>query len=273
MRVLPLFAVITLLFVSSTVLAHHYTFSIVPQQSATRLAKQWNPILNALSDKVGHEFVFATATNIPTFESRLQKGEYHFAYMNPYHFVVFNQSPGYQALVHAKDKKIKGIIVVPKDSGITTVGQLNGAELAFPSPAAFAASILPQAYLRNESVSFTPKYVSSHDSVYLSVAKGFFPAGGGVMRTFNAMSPEIKSQLNPIWTTKGYTPHAIAAHPSVPKDVALAVQEFFAEMASTPEGKALLSPLNIKGFTQAKNSEWDDVRALNIDLLSNSQAK
>lgn len=260
--------IISLGFASAPLHAHHYTFSIVPQQSASRLAKQWSPILKALSEEVGHTFVFATATDIPTFESRLKKGMYSFAYMNPYHFTVFNQSPGYQAVVKAKDKQIKGIIVVRKDSGIQSLEQLNATAVAFPSPGAFAASILTRAHLRDNDISFSSKYVSSHDSVYLSVAKGFYPAGGGVMRTFNAMDADIKDQLHPIWTTKGFTPHAIASHPSVPKDLVKKVQSFFTHLASTPEGKALLEPLRLKGFVSAKNSDWNDVKALNIDLIS-----
>lgn len=248
--------------------AKQFTFSVVPQQSASKLAKQWSPILTALSRQTGHTFVFATAKDIPAFESRLKKAEYDFAYMNPYHFVEFNRDPGYQAIARAKDKKIKGIIVVSKESGIRSLEQLNGSKLAFPSPAAFAASILTRSHLTENNISFNPSYVLSHDSVYLSVAKGFFLAGGGVMRTFNAMDPAVKEQLIPIWTTKGYTPHAIAAHPDIPQQLNLKVQSFFADLSRTEKGKRLLAPLKLKGFTAARNSDWDDVRALNIDLLS-----
>lgn len=262
---LPL--ILFLMMFSSRLWAHHYTFGIVPQQSASRLAKQWTPIMQALSEKIGHKIIFTTASDIPTFEERLKNGEYHFAYMNPYHFVVFNQAPGYQAVAKARDKQIKGIIVIRKDSGITSLEQLNNTELAFPSPAAFAASILTQSHLKEDNIAYVPKYVSSHDSVYLAVARGFFPAGGGVMRTFNAMQEEVREQLVPIWTTKGYTPHAIAAHPGIEPEVVKLVQEFFVELANTPEGNKLLEPLKIKGFTEAKNRDWDDVRALHINLI------
>jgi len=82
------------------------------------------------------------------------------------------------------------------------------------------------------------------------------------------MDPAVKEQLIPIWTTKGYTPHAIAAHPTISADLSLEVQQFFEKLHNTEQGKSLLSPLKLTGFTAAKNSDWDDVRALNIDLLS-----
>ena len=44
-----------------------YTFGIVPQQSASRLAEQWGPLLEYLSDKSGIELRFKTAPSIPKF--------------------------------------------------------------------------------------------------------------------------------------------------------------------------------------------------------------
>lgn len=259
---------LALLLSPTALVAAPLTFGVVPQQSASRLAKQWGPIMEAMSEYVGEEILFVTAPDIPTFETRLKAGEYSFAYMNPYHFTVYNQNPGYQALAHAKNKRIQGIIVVRKDSGITELKQLSGQDIAFPSPAAFAASILTRSHLHDNGVDFTPVYVSSHDSVYLSVARGIYPAGGGVMRTFNAMPADIKEQLVPLWKTKGFTPHAIAVNPKVDKQLAHKVQEYLVQMESNPRDSALIAPLQIEGFIAADNAAWDDVRALKIDLLS-----
>tara|TARA_Y100001956_G_scaffold81838_1_gene100641 strand:- start:711 stop:1514 length:804 start_codon:yes stop_codon:yes gene_type:complete len=253
---------------SASLHAQVFTFGIVPQQSASRLASLWDPILEQISEQTGHTIVFSTASDIPTFEQRLREGEYDFSYMNPYHYSVFSQTPGYRAMAKAKDKLIKGIIVVRKDSGINSVEQLQDQTLAFPSPAAFAASILTRDYLHQSGVSFTPSYVSSHDSVYLSVAKGFYPAGGGILRTFNSLPEETKELLTPIWQTEGYTPHAIAAHPRVPREIVAAVSQALFALNESPQTQQLLTNLNIKGFVNAKDQDWDDVRRLQIQLLS-----
>ncbi|MBW3697810.1 phosphate/phosphite/phosphonate ABC transporter substrate-binding protein [Vibrio sp. T187] len=253
---------------SSQAISQTLTFSIVPQQSASRLAAQWTPIMKLLSERTGHDIVFTTAKNIPTFEDNLAKEKYDFAYMNPYHLVEFNSSVGYLPISKAKGKQLKGIIVAKKDSGITSLEQLNDTTLAFPAPAAFAASILTRSSLNEKNVEFQPNYVSSHDSVYLSVARGFYPAGGGIVRTFNALDESVRSQLTTIYTTKGYTPHAIAHHPRVDKKIVADVQLALIELANTEQGKALLQPLKIQAFEAAESKDWDDVRALNIDLLS-----
>ncbi|AXN30568.1 phosphate/phosphite/phosphonate ABC transporter substrate-binding protein [Vibrio coralliilyticus] len=258
---------VLLTLLSASLHAESITFGVVPQHSASKLAKQWAPIIEYLSERTGQKIIFSTASDIPTFEQRLKNGEYDLAYMNPYHYTVFSELPGYKAIAKAKDKRLKGIIVVRKDSDISKPEQLQNTELAFPSPAAFAATVLTQAYLKQSNITFEPSYVSSHDSVYLAVAKGFFPAGGGIIRTYMALPEETRDQLTPIWTTKGYTPHAIAAHPNLNSNVKSIIQQALIEFDDSPEGLAHLEKLKLKGFISAQDSDWNDVRALNITLL------
>ena len=241
-------------------------FGVVPQQAANKLARNWGPVFAHLSAQTGLKIKFATAPNIPEFERRLAAGEYDFAYMNPYHYTVFGDKPGYIALAKQTNKAIMGILVARKDADLSKLADLSGT-LAFPAPAAFAASILTRSALHEDGVDFTPQYVKSHDSVYMSVAKGLFQAGGGVMRTFNNTDPEIRDQLQIFWRSPKYTPHAIAAHPRLSQTDIESVQIAMLKMADTAEGKELLKAINFKGFEAANYSDWDDVRALRIDLL------
>ena len=254
--------------IADTKLQKTLTFGVVPQQSASKLAKLWVPILSYLSNETGYKIEFKTAPNIPTFEKRLLNGEYDLAYMNPYHYTIFNKSPGYVAFAKAKHKKIKGIIVVRKDSTISSLSEFNNQSLAFPAPAAFAATLLPMANFKKEHISVKPVYVSSHDSVYRSVAKGLFPAGGGVVRTFNNVDDDIKGKLKILWTTEGYTPHALAAHPKVPAELVEKIQTVLTAMDENESGKNLLKEIAVKGFEKAVNDDWNDVRNLRIDMLN-----
>jgi phosphonate transport system substrate-binding protein len=245
-----------------------YTLGIVPQQSIAELAKDWTPVVVYLSKKTGYNLQFTSAKDIPTFEKRLATGDYDFAYMNPYHYTVFNKAPGYRAVAKELNKKLKGVIVVRKDATYAGLAALSGSPIAFPGPASFAATVLPQAEMRKLDISFTPTYVSSHDSVYLAVARGLYPAGGGVMKTLEGMPQEVQDQLKILWTTPVYTPHPIAAHPRIPEDVAEKLLEALAGMHTDPEAAKLLEAINFKGFERARDKEFDDVRKLNIQVLA-----
>jgi phosphonate transport system substrate-binding protein len=243
------------------------SIGIVPQQNATKLARLWTPICNYLSRQTGYRYVFKTAKDIPTFEKRLAAGEYDIVYMNPYHYTVFSIDPGYRAFARETNKRIQGIIVVKKDSAIQSIAELSGKTLAFPAPAAFAASVLPRAYLKTKQIEISPRYVSSHDSVYLTVSKNLYPAGGGIQRTFNNMPESIREQLRILWKTPGYTPHAFAAHPRLAAAVIEDTAGALIAMSTDEKGGKLLENLKFNPIGPARDEDWDDVRGLGIALL------
>ncbi len=249
------------------------SFGIVPQQSASKLASLWVPLLREVEQRSGVKLWFHTAPDIPTFEQRVAAGEYDFAYMNPYHYTVFSQAPGYRAFAKEQDKRIKGVVVVPKASPLNDITQLQGQQLAFPAPAAFAASVLPRASFEKKGISINADYVGSHDSVYRAVVKGLYPAGGGVVRTLNNMDAAIREQLRILWSTNGYTPHAFATHPRVPQQASQRVTAAFVSLGKDEVGRKLLDALRFKPLETALDSDWDDVRSLNIQLLSTPGGK
>lgn len=239
------------------------TFGIVPQQSASRLARMWSPIINHVKETTGVSIRFATTKDIPTFEACLAEKAYDLAYMNPYHYVVFSGLSGYDAFAKQAEKRLRGILVTRADASIEDLKDLESSDIAFPSPAAFGASVLPRGELAANGVAFTPKYVKSHDSVYRAVAAGLTKAGGGVLRTWNAADPAIKEQLRVFHTTEAYTPHAFAFAESVPEDVRLAVQTAFTN--ATGENQQAIHAIGMSGIIPASDKDWDDVRSLGLN--------
>lgn len=239
-----------------------FTFGIVPQQSASRLAKMWGPFLTELSAQTGATFQFQTTKDIPTFEACLTSGAYDVAYMNPMHYAIFSEEARYQAVARQSEKRLKGVIVARVDSEFSEVSSLDGETLAFPSPGAFGASILNRALLSNEGIDFKASYVNSHDSVYRAVAAGIMAAGGGVTRTLNSLEPELRAQLTVIRETEGFTPHAIAVLDPDGTDLASNIQKSLMQLASTHP--ALVEGIGMRGFEMAHDADWDDVRALDM---------
>ena len=259
------------LFISTAAMsanAKTFNFAVVPQQSAKKMAENWQPLIDYLSNYTGFEVNFKTAKDIPTFEANLADGNYDIAYMNPYHFVVFNDSVGYKALARQRDKKIRGLIVVHKDSPINTLEELSGTEVAFPAPAAFAATIITSAHLRMSNIAFVPRYVNSHDSVYLAVQRGFFNAGGGIVRTLNSSPDDVKDELRVLWKSKGFTPHAIATHPNMAHADRQAILNALLALSNDSSKSWILNGIGFNGFMASNDSDWDDVRALGIASLS-----
>lgn len=251
-------------------------FGVVPQQAASRLAKMWDPFITRLSAETGLNVKFATMKDIPSFEECLAQGAYDIAYMNPYHYTYYSEKAGYRAFAHQVDKRLKGIIVTRADSSVKSLKDLMDKEVAFPSPAAFGASVLPRAEMKSQGLNIKPVYVKSHDSVYRSVVAGFYPAGGGVKRTFNNTAEELRSQLRIIYETKGYTPHAFAANKNMsPEKIEVIMKGMMTLEEHAPE---LLKAIGMKGFQSATDHDWDDVRDLGLtrsqtDIVQHGELK
>ena len=243
--------------------AQEYSFGIVPQTNGSKLSKLWSPILQYLEKNSDIDLRLATTRNINTFEKRLDSAKYDFVYMNPYHYTKYSQEHGYSAFAKAKKKRLKGIIIVKKDIQYKSLKDLDDTEMSFPSND-FAANLVPRAVLSKNNLTFSSKYVSSHDSVYRNIARGRYSAGGGVMRTFKNTSPEYRDKLRILWKSDGYTPHAFAVHPRVPQSMVNKLQKALLEMEKNPQGKALLKKIRLKGIEKGTDAEWNDVRALNI---------
>ena len=238
-----------------------FSFGVVPQQNPTALAKAWTPILNYLSQKTGYKFELRTAKDIINFNKRLKSGAFDIAYMNPLLYIT-DKSHNYKVFAKEKDTHLQGIIIVAKNSSYTNLESLRNTTMAFPDPDAFAATQLPLAYLEKSGITVTLKNVMSHDSVYRAVAKGLYPAGGGVIKTLESADPAVRDQLRILWTSPPYTPHPIAAHVRVPQKV---IKKLFAAMSTMhidPQGKILLEGIKFKGIESAESHEYDEIRAL-----------
>lgn len=241
-----------------------YTFGVGPVQSSTELARRWIPIFRHLSAATGHDLQFQTSRNISAFQTDIVAGAFDFAFINPYHYVQSNASAGYQAYAREKNGALVGIVVARKDGAISEMSQLNGLPVAFPAPSALASTWLPMNRMKELGIEVQPNYVNSMDSVYLSVARGLFPAGGGEMRTFNALAPATRGQLGILWRAEPLPPFAFVAHPRVPKDVVEKVRAAMVGMNDNPKTMALLRAVNLAGIEKAGDEDYNAFRKMNI---------
>lgn len=237
-------------------------FGVVPQQSPFELVQTWKPVIAYLEKSTGQKISLKIEHSIPEFERALYHGEYDIAYMNPYHYVVAHKRKGYNAIVRDQ-KKIIGIIVVRKDSGISDVKMLKGKKILFPAPDAFAATLLTKyELLKKYNIDVEKEknflYVNSHDSVYKGVSRGIGAAGGGIERTFNALDDtEAKNSLSVLYKTDTYPSHPFACSPSVPHAICSKIQSALLVMPGS-----LLEPLKMKKIIISDDQEYNSVRKI-----------
>ena len=243
-----------------------YKVGVVPQWGSERLFEIWQPLVTYLSDQTGLNLKLEPTFSIPNFEKGFSDGEYDFAYMNPYHFVCAQRDEGYMPLVRDYKRQLTGILVAANDSDIKSIEQLEGQRVDFPSPNALGASLYMRTLLaRNFNVECVPKFVQTHESVYLNVISGKAAAGGGVRRTLEAQIPELQERLRVIYETPGVAPHPLAYHPRVPEEVAAKVKAAIIEMANTEEGRTLLAGIPMTKPGTATDEDYQPLVDLKLE--------
>lgn len=248
-----------------------YTFGVIPQQSATKTAQAWAPLLEYISKESGIGIRFKTLKDIRAFETRVAAGEYDLVYINPQLYVHYSGPDAYRAIVKQKNTVLEGIIVVSRDSPAQSLNDLAGSSIAFPSPEAYAASVVVRNQLLVAGIDFVPHYVGSHDSVYRNVALGLYSAGGGIPRTLKSMDEETRNSLRILWTSPAYTPHAFAVHDRVPAKDREKIKRAF--LSLTPASSDFLEKLQFGEFETAVDSDWNDVRAFEAQLLKSNKRR
>lgn len=243
-----------------------FSFAVVPQYTPQKVRQIWQPILTAVEHASGIRLKLIVPPNIQSFEHDLYAGKYDFAYMNPYHLLIAHRQQDYRPILANAHRTLRGIIVVSKRGGIKRLSELSGLRMAFPAPDAFAASMLIRSELKLQyHISVIPWYVVNHSSVFMDVALGLAPAGGGVYATLQQQPRQIRQRLRVLYETPPMPTHPIAVDGHrVPPSVVHRVTDAFLGLKATREGRHLLAAVP---FVEIEKTSYDRYRPLEaLDL-------
>lgn len=245
--------------------APEYSFAVVPQFEQRKLFAVWRPIVDELARRSGLSLKLVAAISVAEFEAQLSRGSYDFVYTNPYHVLRERSRQGYIPLVRDAEA-LRGIVVVAKDSPLHKPADLAGQRLAIPSPNALGASLLVRADLeRLFKAKVEPVNVNTHSSVYMHVAQGLLPAGGGVEKTLSEQEPAVRELLRVLYVTRDMPSHPVAAHPRLPAKARAALQAALLELAATPEGQAMLAKVPMRQPVSTSMKDYEPMRSWGLD--------
>ena len=242
-----------------------YTLAVVPQYEQRKLFAIWKPIADELGRRAGLQITLATTLSIPAFEQELDKGSYDLVYSNPYHILRASERQGYVPLVRDA-APLRGILVVRKDSPLRSAADMDGRELAVPSPNALGASLLLRSDLESlHKARVRMVNVRTHSAVYMNVVTGVIEAGGGVEKTLGEQAQATQDGLRILYTTREMPSHPIAAHPRVPEAVRAKIRRALLEIAASPEGAALFEKVPLTQMVPTGMADYLVMKSWGLD--------
>ena len=246
---------------------------IVPQFNSDQIYKIWRPVLDKLEERTGYKFKMIGFNAIKKFEQEFMHGDFDLAYMNPYFVLLGAKAQLYEASIRDHSQDLYGILVVKKDFPESngdklenTLKHLHGSQIAFPSANALGASMLIRSALHEKfGIEFEPKYVGSHSSVYMNVMLGVSKAGGGVQKTFEEQTDEVRNSLRVIYRTPSFPSHPVLINSKLSAEVKAKLHSALLSLDDTDEGRELLLKIPIKKLGPASNSEYMDLDKFNLE--------
>jgi len=245
-----------------------YIFGVHPLHNPQRLFEVFGPLMDYLSEQIpGVKFKLEASRNYAAYDKKLYAKQFHFSLPNP--FQTINAiDKGYRVFAKmGDDQNFRGIILVRKDSGITSVDDLKGQAISYPAPTALAATMMPQYFLQTHGVDVMTeldnRYVGSQESSIMNVFLGQSMAASTWPPPWEALCkerPELAEELTVMWETEPLLNNGLVVLPSVPQVITDQVQQLFVQLHEHDLGKAILERMELSRFELANDDTFLPVR-------------
>lgn len=216
------------------------SFGVLPQRSAVLTAGYWNPILRHVSAQAGVELSLQVARTGVDSRAAAARGAYDFVYSNHIFQPAVAQA-GYRVILRPRGPPIRGQIVCREDAAARALEDLAGARVGFPSRAAFVGYAVPMDQLLRQGIRVDPVFGGNQEGIMAQLQMGAVAAAGVNSQVMADYAARHGLRFRVLWESAAFHNLPIAAHPRVPAAVARAVEEAFAQLDASPEGRRVLA--------------------------------
>ena len=243
-----------------------YTFNVLNQRSVALTAQYWNPILTHVSKKSGVPLELQLKKTAQEGNAIAEKLGYDFLYTNHF-FTPERDRLGYKVFARPAGPGISSQIVVPEDSPILTLQDLNGKDVGFVTPDGFTGYWLPYDALLRAKVKVNVVFTGNQEASFAQLRVNKIAAAGVNSSVMTRWARREEFKYRVLWASELYGDLCIMASPKVPKEKVAAVRAALVNMTKDPEGRRVLEAgaelLKIQGelgFVAIEDRDYDNYR-------------
>jgi phosphonate transport system substrate-binding protein len=255
---------------------------LIPNENPEEVEAQYQPLEDYLKKELGREVELSVPTTYNAVVEAMVSGELDLAYFGGLTYVQARQRADVHPLFtevnpRTGTTKYRSVIIVPADSDVRRVEDLEGETFAFGSVSSTSGSLYPSIMLNQAGVDYRTDlgeviYTGGHDTTAQAVANGRVAAGGLEDRILYDLQEEGIIEKSKVRVIDESAP--IEGYPWVVRD-ALTDKD---EQALTDaflgiEDPELLDLLRAEDYERVRASDYDYVekQARKLDLLAEEQ--
>jgi len=252
--------------------AQELKFGFTPVLSEAEMRVEFEPLMTYLSNAIGRKVSLYIAKDYGDLRTQMESGQVDVGSFSPFAYVDAQRGGKIQIIAQSildHSATYRGLVIARKDSGLRTVGDLEGKRFAFVDPKSASGYVYPRAMLVEKGV--TPEryfketiFAGGHDKVIAAVLEGRVEAGAiydgalGVAKGKGLSTDDlfILSSTDPI-------PHdAIAVRLGLDGALTAMIQAVLVDLDKSEAGRQVIaqSKKKLTGHVIADDSLFDVVR-------------
>jgi len=216
-----------------------YNFSPVNQHDINLTAAYWNPIISYVSEKSGVKLNLKIGRTSADTTSYVLAKEVEFVFTN-HLFSPEREQLGWKVFGRRNTPTLQGQIVVPEDSAITSISQLNNQEVVFAGPEAFLIYKVPYAHLLSKNIAVKPVFAGNQNAAFAQLFAGKVVASGANSQLVDGYSRREGKKFRVLWSSEAFQDLALMASSKVPEADVRKVANAFIDMYKDPKGRDIL---------------------------------
>jgi len=233
----------------------------------------YNEIFNYIHHKIGRKIIFKQRKSYQEVNELLRLQELDFAFICSGAYVEAREEFDAEILVVPQIKgksNYHAYVIVRNDSGLAKFEDLKGHDFAFTDPLSNTGCLYPRYLVKginlSEKMFFSRViYTYAHDYSIQAVENKIVDAASVdslIFDYFKGNKPQEVASLKVIKKSEPFGMPPVVIHPNIEPDLKRKLQSVFINMNTDPQGKEILSHLDIDRFVLGKDSEYDSIRKM-----------
>jgi phosphonate transport system substrate-binding protein len=237
------------------------------------IKKYYLDLFRLIGDRMNSEVEFIQKETYAQVNEMLKKRELDLAFVCSGPYVKGKADFGMEIIavpVSQGEKVYHSYVIVNKNSGVHTLGQLRGKIFAFTDPDSNTGCLVTTYYLAEyneipESYFKETFFTYSHDNSIKAVAEGL--ADGASVHSLiwefiNRVDPALTSRTSIIKKSPPYGMPPIVVHPSMEEEKKEKLRTLFFTLHEDPEGAKILTPMLIDRFEPGNDTDYTTIREM-----------
>ena len=255
---------------------------LIPNENPEEVEAQYQPLEDYLKKELGREVELSVPTTYNAVGEAMVSGELDLAYFGGLTYVQARQRADVHPLFtevnpRTGTTKYRSVIIVPADSDVRNVEDLEGGDFAFGSVSSTSGSLYPAIMLNQAGLDYRTDlgevvYTGGHDTTAQAVANGRVAAGGLEDRILYDLQEEGIIEKDSVRVIEESDP--IEGYPWVVRDdLSDRDERALTEAYLNIEDAKLLDLLRAEDYEKVQAGDYDYVeeQARKLDLIAEEQ--